>query len=134
MVQCINCEYYQLYLVITSFVHHQSSVKSGKAEGSEEEHRIVNADNDGSQHSIMSDIDFLTVAKANLGTFSSLHPSMVRSTGSLAAFSTTKLDIIVSEYSGQPSNEVAKKNDDQGEDKQHEGDVLAMKAVSSGRF
>ena len=85
----------------------------------------MSADNNGSQHSIMSDIDFLTVAKADL---SGVHPSMVRSTGSLSAISTTKLNIIVSDYSEKPSNELAKNSDDQGEENQD----AAMRPVSSG--
>ena len=88
----------------------------------------MSADNNGSQHSIMSDVDFLT-AKADL---SAVHPSMVRSTGSLSAISTTKLNIIVSDYSAdKPSHEVAKNSDDKEGESQHDGDALAVGTETS---
>lgn len=128
--------------------HLQKSVSTTQAEETQSQQQNTST-HDTSQHSIMSDIDYLTVTKSNLAAVGSLQPNLIRSTGNMAAYSSTKLDIpaVLS------ANEVAQKtkklssdsevadhqqsassppNEGQTGEKNSSEDVAVITAVSSG--
>ena len=127
--------------------HLQKSVSTTQAEETQSQQQNTSTHNT-SQHSIMSDIDYLTVTKSNLAAVGSLQPNLIRSTGNMAAYSSTKLDIpaVLS------ANEVAQKtkissdsevadhqqsassppNEGQTGEKNSSEDVAVITAVSSG--